>query len=363
MPLLVDAHEDLAWNMITFGRDYIRSVVATRRLESEQGSLALEKNGHTLLGWPEYQAGQVAVVFATLFACPARLRHGEWEILCYALPEEGWRVYHRQLEAYQTLIEEHPECFSLITTRSHLEAVLNAWYQEQYSMRPVGLVMLMEGGEGIRSLDDLDQWWQEGVRIIGPAWAGTRYCGGTHEPGPLTAEGRALLDAMAERGFTLDISHMDEEAVYQALDYYEGTIIASHANPAACVRGYEGNRLLSDAVLRRLIERGGIVGVVPYCRFLKADWKPSDGRAGITLETLAVHIDHICQLAGNARYVGLGSDFDGGFGVESAPADVDTIADLQKLAPVLEARGYTQSEVAAILGENWLRYLQENLPS
>lgn len=363
MNLLVDAHEDLAWNMLTFGRDYTRSAAETRRLEEENHSLAPMRNGHTLLGWPDYQAGRVAVVFASLFASPARYRHGDWEILCYATPDEAWQVYHRQIEAYQVLVENHPERFSLITTLSRLQTLLSDWYDRTRQEHPVGLVLLMEGGEGIRAPSDLERWWEDGVRIIGPAWAGTRYCGGTNEPGPLTKEGRELLEAMAALRFTLDVSHMDGAAARQAIDSYEGAIIASHANAVACVPGYEGNRLLPDDLIRQLINRDAIIGVVPYCRFLKANWKPSDGREGITLETLAVHIDHICQLAGDSLHVGLGSDFDGGFGVEAAPSDVDTIADLQKLSPVLAKRGYSDRDIAAILGGNWLRHLQENLPS
>jgi membrane dipeptidase len=80
------------------------------------------------------------------------------------------------------------------------------------------------------------------------------------------------------------------------------------------------------------------------------------------LQRLINHIDHVCQLAGNAHHVGLGSDFDGGFGVQSVPLDIDTIADLQKLAPLLEERGYTDEDVAAILGGNWLDLLRDTLP-
>jgi len=200
------------------------------------------------------------------------------------------------------------------------------------------------------------------VRLIGPAWAGTRFCGGTREPGPLTDDGRALLKGMAGIGFTLDLSHMDELAARQSLDFYPGPIIASHANAAAVIPEYDGNRLLSDGIIKGLIARDGVIGVIPYCRFLKPDWKMEAGRDGITLETLATHIDHICQMAGNARHVGLGTDFDGGFGVESVPSDVDTIADLQKLVPILAARGYTEADISAILGGNWLRHLRSWLP-
>ncbi|MDO9349540.1 MAG: membrane dipeptidase, partial [Anaerolineales bacterium] len=117
-----------------------------------------------------------------------------------------------------------------------------------------------------------------------------------------------------------------------------------------------------DAIIKGIVEREGVIGVVPYCKFLNYGWKKGDARDGLSLETLAAHIDHICQMAGDARHVGLGSDFDGGFGLEAAPADVDTIADLQKLDPILAARGYNKEEIAAILGGNWLRHLGENLP-
>jgi membrane dipeptidase len=222
--------------------------------------------------------------------------------------------------------------------------------------------MLMEGAEGIRKPAELEEWGLMGLRIIGLAWAGTRFCGGTREPGPLTRDGRLLLKGMAEIGFGLDLSHMDEEAALQALDSYPGPIIASHANPAAAFPGYEGNRLLSEAVLRRLIERDGIVGIVPYNRFLKAGWTESEGREGLTLADVATMIDHVCQRAGDARHVGLGSDFDGGFGLSCVPADLDSIADLQKLAPILHERGYSTEDVDAILGGNWCAYLRTHLP-
>jgi membrane dipeptidase len=105
-----------------------------------------------------------------------------------------------------------------------------------------------------------------------------------------------------------------------------------------------------------------VIGVIPFCRFLNYGWKPIDGRDGLTLATLSNHIDHICQIAGDASHAGIGSDFDGGFGKDSAPADVDSIADLQELVPILVARGYTEEDIIAILGGNWLRHLQENLP-
>ena len=360
--LIVDAHEDIAYNMLAFGRDYTRSAAETRQIEAASGSKALEHNDQTLLGWPDYQRGRVEIVFSTLFATPLRRKTGKWDTQVYANYDQAHYLYRTQLDTYHDLTDRVPDYFQFIATQTDLENILSHWRNPSHSTHPVGLVPLMEGAEGVRNPSELEEWREAGLRMIGPAWAGTRFCGGTRDPGPLTDDGHALLEAMAEMGFTLDISHMDELSARQSLDLYAGPIIASHANAAALLPGYEGNRLLPDDVIKGLIMRDAIIGVVPFCMFLKTGWKPGDGRADITLSTLAAHIDHICQMAGNARHVGLGSDFDGGFGLNAIPAGLDTIADLQLLGPILEAKGYQEEEVAAILGENWLRHLQTYLP-
>ena len=359
-PIIVDGHEDLAWNMLTFGRDYTLAAAETR--QREQGSLVPLHNGDTLLGWPDYQRGRVAVVFGTLFNAPARRKQGDWDSPCYATFDEAYTLYRRQLEAYHRLTDEHPDMFRLVQTRADLQAVLAHWRRSDTDEHPVGLVVLMENAEGVRQPAELEEWWAEGVRIIGPAWAGTRYCGGTREPGPLTAEGHALLKRMAELGFVLDLSHMDAQAALQALDSYPRTVIASHGNALALLPGSESNRHLPDNVLRGLIERDGVIGLVPMNAFLKTGWQKSAGRQDVSVERLVVQIDYICQLAGDARHAGLGSDFDGGFGLQSVPSELDTIADLQILAPRLAQKGYTGEDIAAILGGNWLRMLQDTLP-
>ena len=355
--LIVDSHQDLAWNMLTFGRDYTRPVEETRRQEA--GSQTPHRNGDTLLGWPEYQLGEVAVVFATLFAAPLRHKLGGWDTLTYADTAQAHRSYSAQLDAYHKLVDEHPDKFQLVHSLQDLEAILAGWDGDR---APVGLVILMEGAEGVREPAEIEEWWHRGVRLVGPAWAGTRYCGGTHEPGPLTAEGFALLESMAEFGMTLDLSHMDEQAVLQALDVYPASLVATHSNPQAMLKDSDTNRFLSDRVLEGLIERDGIIGIPPYNKFLRWGWDPRHGRGAVSLDLVIDHIDYICQLAGDAQHVGIGTDFDGGFGLQSVPGEIDTIADLQKLIPLLKKRGYTDSDAAAIMGENWLRKLKASLP-
>jgi membrane dipeptidase len=167
---------------------------------------------------------------------------------------------------------------------------------------------------------------------------------------------------MADIGFILDLSHMAEQAYLQALDTYPGQIIASHSNARALLKRSDSDRFLSDRQIQGIIERDGIIGIVPYNRFLNPQWTPQDGRQAIRLEQVIDQIDYICQMAGDARHVGIGTDFDGGFGVQYTPAEIDTISDLQKLIPLLEERGYVPEDVAAILGENWLSLLRHSLP-
>jgi membrane dipeptidase len=359
-PLIVDAHEDLAWNMLTFGRDYTLPVEETRRREKD--SYVVDNNGDTTLSWQEFQRGRIAVVLSTLFAAPARVKVGEWDTQVYATPEEAYQIYRGQAEAYDRLFDQHPGQFTPVRTTRQLEAVLAQWDQPE-SAAPTGLVMLMEGADGVRVVDELEEWWARGVRIIGPAWMSTRYCGGTREPGPLTKEGRALLEAMASLGFSLDLSHMAWESALEALDRYEGTILASHANALKRVQGGTSNRFLTDEIIEGLIERGGVIGIVPFNRFLVQGWKNSDPRSACSLEMVVAQIDYICQKAGNTRHVGFGTDFDGGFGLQHIPPEMDTVADLQKIVPLLAARGYSEADLTAIFGGNWIEILRRTLPA
>ena len=368
--LIVDAHQDLAWNMLSFGRDYTRSVAETRRIEA--GGLPPKVNGDALLGWPEYQKGCVALVFASLFATPARLCVGPWEhALCYADSIQARRLYRSQLDAYKRLVNDHPEMFELVTSRSDLERVIAGWQYcgedsgpedaAEHTTSPVGLVVSMEGADCIRDPGELEEWWHHGVRLIGPAWSGNQYCGGTREPGPLSAKGFALLEHMGNLGFGLDLTHMDEQATLQALDIYPGALLASHSNAQALLKDYSGNRHLSDRVIDGILERDGMIGIVPFNQFLKPGWLIGDRREEVHLDQVVAQIDYICQKAGDARHVGLGTDFDGGFGWQSAPMEIESIADLLKLAPLLMEKGYSTDEIVSVLGENWIRLLKRIL--
>ncbi|MGQ0604093.1 MAG: dipeptidase [Anaerolineales bacterium] len=381
MHFIVDAHQDLAYNALTFDRDYSRPALATR--ERESGTETIARNGNTLLGLADFLLGHVGVIFSTLFAAPQPRTLHEWDTQVYADAAQAHRVYARQLDYYRQLVDEH-EVFRLIGARSDLESVLATWQGDQLTeqreapmekrfrasptptllaQRRIGLVPLMEGADGIRDPKEAEWWMERGVRIIGLAWSGTRYAGGTGAPGPLTPNGRQLLNVMADLGLMLDLSHASDESYLEALDRFPGVALASHANPRARVKDpARPERFLSDEMIRRLAERGGVIGVVPYNRFLKADWKTGDPKDAVTLNDVASAIDHICQVTGSAAHVGLGSDFDGGFGVEATPAEIDTIADLQKLGPVLAEHGYGEKDISGIMGGNWIKLLRRGLP-
>jgi membrane dipeptidase len=364
MPLIIDAHQDLAYNMLTWGRDYTRSVQETRRLEVGTNIPAL--NGDCIVGWPEYQRGQVAAVFATLFAAPAK-RKEAYDTIWYPNGEMAHRLYREQITVYRKLVDSYPDKFRLVASVKELNDVIEPWSKPALDGEghPVGLIYLMEGADGIRSPGELAEWYDLGLRLIGLAWAGTRYCGGTGDPGPLTPEGRELIAAMADFNFVLDLSHMDEASALESLDRYEGPVMATHSNCAALMKGADTNRHVPDRVIEGLIEREGVIGVIPLNTFLKAGWLRKNGsrREEVPLDVLIAHMDHICQIAGDSLHTGIGSDFDGGFGLQSIPPELDSIADLQLVGSGLKARGYTDADVENVLGGNWLRFLRRNLPA
>jgi membrane dipeptidase len=365
MAYIIDAHQDLAYNALSFQRDYRKSAAEIRKLEIGTATPAL--TGDTLLGWPDFQCGQIALIFSTLFIAPRRYAGGAWENQVFDDAASARRLYQAQLDYYRRLAEDNPEKFRLVCTLKDLQSVLCSWQTQPAAYpeitHPVGLVLLMEGGEGLENPRDLEEWWQSGLRVFGPVWAGTRWCGGMHEKGGFTADGRELLEVMAGLGYVLDLAHMTEQSALEALDRYEGTIIASHANSRSLIHGAYGERHLTDETIRRLIERGGVMGVLPYNRFLVPEWKNDEPREWVTLEHLVAHIDHICQLAGDARHAAIGTDFDGGFGWPAVPNEIDTIADLQKLEKKLIEHGYRQDEVQSIFNGNWQHILERSLPA
>jgi membrane dipeptidase len=361
--IVFDAHEDIAWNAITFGRDYTQGAQAIRQHEQETGAVAPKVNGAATLGLPEWLRGRVGVIVATAFISPAHRQAGAWDTTVYHTPGEASSLAHQQIDYYERLADTC-ERVELVRTRAELDAVLATWdgYEEPENpdepqaedARRLGFILSIEGADPIIEPAQLEEWCARGVRAVGPAWVSTRYAGGTGEPGPLTDLGHELLEVMASFGVALDLSHIAEEAYFQALERYEGpAIVASHSNPR---RFCPSDRGLSDEMIAAMADRNGVIGVVLYNGFLKPGWHIRHNRKDeVCMADVTAAIDHICQVTGSARHVGIGSDFDGGFGYAHIPAELDTVADLLKIGAALGERGYSDEDIAAVLGGNFLR--------
>ena len=240
-----------------------------------------------------------------------------------------------------------------------LDAHVKAWKtDEESTTQPLGFILSMEGADPILSPGQLDEWWQAGLRIIGPAHYGVSpYAHGTGTEGGLFPQGPDLLKAMQRVGMILDVTHLSDQSFDEALDIFGGPVLASHHNCRALV---PGQRQLTDEQIKRLVDRGAVIGTALDNWMLHPGWVRGESSAElVSLERVVEHIDRVCQVAGNAKHAGIGSDLDGGFGKEQSPHDLDTIADLQKLPQMLQRRGYDDADVNGIMSGNWLRFFRQ----
>jgi len=346
--IIVDGHEDIAFNALQ-GRDFLKSALEKRVVE---GVNVQRARGTATVGLPELLRGGVRVVFATIWVAPAEHAEFAGGATCYRTPEEAHEQAKGQLEYYVKLTAN--PLVRLVRTRSDLEFILA-------SKEPrIGLVLLMEGADPLITPNEARSWFDAGVRIIAPAWHRTRYAGGTGDPGPLTPAGRELMVQMKRAGVALDVSHLAEESFFEALELFDGPLLASHSNCRAYV---PTDRQLSDEMIQALVKRNAVIGIVPYNKFLKPDWKRNESaKSEVTLSDVVRHMKHVWTIAGDTLHVAIGSDFDGGFGAESIPAELDTVADLQKIGSALRSEQLPEAEVRNILSENWLSTLRRILP-
>jgi membrane dipeptidase len=347
---IVDAHLDLAYNALNKNRDPQRKLAELRAAEAPD-----YRRGIPTVSFPAMRRGGVGLVFATLFSSPVDnpFPDGSEGDEAYSTPDEAHRLGMKQVDYYRRLIDED-ESLRLVTGTAGLDEVLAG---QEGETPLLGLVLLMEGADHIRAPEETELWVEQGVRLIGPAWDDTRYCCGAWRGSKegLTKAGYALLDVMADLGLILDLTHMNEVATLQALDHYQGPVVATHSNARVLV---PGERQLSDAQIRRIGEREGVIGVVLYNAFLLAGWRKGRAKELVTLDYIVAHIDHICQTIGDARHAGIGSDLDGGFGAADIPAELDSIADLPLIAGALREKGYGEDDIAGIMGLNWVNLLR-----
>jgi membrane dipeptidase len=350
--LIIDAHLDLAWNALQWNRDLQTSVHTIRARES---ALTGAGRGQGTVALPEMRTGRISLCFATLLA---RSTGRALQNLDYSSPLQAYAIAQGQLAYYRSL--EKAREVRLIKNSVELDGLMASWEGWETAPTPLqpvpGLVISMESADPIQSPGDLMAWRDAGVRIIGPAHYGPgRYAGGTSTELGLTLPGKDLLREMQQLDIILDLAHFSDQAFWEALNLFDGVVLASHNN---CRTLVPHQRQFDDRQIHAIIERNGVIGVALDNWMLRFGWvRGGKDNGPVRLMDVVNHIDHICQLAGNSQHAAIGSDLDGGFGREQSPADLDTIADLQKIPDLLSGRGYQDEDIAAIMHGNWLRLL------
>jgi membrane dipeptidase len=322
----------------------------------EQGMRDKPDRGNGTVSLPELRKGNVGLVVATQIA---RFVAPDNPLPGWHSPQQAWAHTQAQLAWYRAM-EKQGE-LKQIRDWQDLESHLTYWNAgEDKSQKAIGYILSLEGADSIVSLDYLETAYDYGLRALGPAHYGPgRYAYGTDSSAPLTQQGKDLLRKMDELGIILDATHLCDLAFWDALDHFQGPVWASHNNCRALV---DHNRQFSDEMIKALIARGAVIGGVFDAWMLSPGWirgESTPKERNVTLATLLDHLDHICQLAGNANHIGIGSDLDGAFGKEQCPADLESIADLQKIPDLLRARGYSDEDVQKVMHGNWLRFLKK----
>lgn len=353
--MIIDAHLDLAMNALEWNRDLRQPVQALREREKELTDKLDRAKG--MVSLPELRKGKIGLVVATQIA---RYVDRNSTLPGWHSPEQAWAQTQGQLAWYKAMEaeEEMLQIRDLASLEAHLEYWENGNIPDE--TKKIGYILSLEGADSLINLSYLEKAYAYGLRALGPAHYGPgRYAPGTGMEGPLTGMGKSLVREMDRLRMILDVTHLTDEGFFQAMDIFNGPVWASHHNTRKLV---PHQRQIADDQIKILIERDAVIGGVLDAWMLTSNWQRgiSDPvKENITLEKLADHYDHICQLAGNSLHIAIGSDLDGMFGKEQAPCDMDTIADLQSLAPVLRKRGYSREDIENIFYRNWLRFLRK----
>ena len=367
MTLIFDGDYPLAHGAFDLNRDVTLPLAELRAQDdSDEEAFAC---------FPEMRRGGIAV--ALMKIAVRQLRDGSvlpgtrGEPLTYATARGHLAYYHALEVAGEAVV---------ITTASQLDEHTKRWRSAAdaddvgaLATLPVGMIIGLESADPILSPEAVSEWWEGGVRVVSLTHYGpTRYAWGTGTKGGLTELGPPLLREMDKLGIILDLTHISDESFWDAVGVYQGVVIASHQN---CRELCPGQRQFSDDQLRLVIERNGVVGASMDTWMIRTvdgfDWGNTEAysrrkhfpRNAVTLEHLVDHIDHVCQLAGNAKHAAIGGDTDGQGGTDGAPIEIDSVVDYHKIEPILASRGYSTADVTDIMHGNWQRLYAANLPT
>jgi membrane dipeptidase len=351
--LTIDAHLDLSMNALEWNRDLRKPVSEIN--EREKSLTDKPDRGNGLVSLPELRRGNIGLVVGTQIG---RYVAPDNHLPGWHSPEQAWAQTQGQLAWYKAMEDdgEMVQINDLPSLEKHLELWNDGHANEN---KPVGYILSLEGADSIVTIKHLERAYAYGLRAIGPAHYGPgRYANGTDATGKMGEQGLALLKEIERLNMILDATHLCDDAFWQALDNFNGHIWASHNNCRALVNH---NRQYSDEMIKELVNRGAVIGAALDAWMMVPGWVRGESTPkgmNCNLEVMIDHIDHICQVAGNALHVGIGSDLDGAFGREQCPYDLETIADLQKIPALLTKRGYAGEDIKNMMSGNWLRFLR-----
>jgi membrane dipeptidase len=356
---IIDLHLDLAMNAMEWNRDLRLSVSDIRERERDAGLADKPDRGRGTVSLPALRQGGIGLVVATQIArviAPGRPFAG-WQS-----PQQAWAQTQAQLAWYRAM-EAEGEMVQ-VTNRGELEAHLALWSDGRENLaKPIGFILSLEGADSLVDLSFLGKAHAYGLRAVGPGHYGPgRYANGTDSTGRMGAEGIALLREMDRLGMVLDVTHLNDDAFWQALDLFQGPVWASHN---LCRSLVDHNRQFSDAMIRALVARSAIIGAAMDAWMIVPGWvRRSSTPEGMHCDLAAVarHVDHICQIAGNTDHVCIGSDLDGAYGKEQCPHDLETISDIPLLGERFMEMGYSDADRRALMMGNALRFLRAALP-
>ena len=365
--LIFDGDYPMAYGAVDLDRDLTRPLEEVRATAEEGQRIKGWPHADTMASLPEMRRGKVA---AALVKIAARKRRKNSPIWGYGSDDITYAAGQAYL-AYYRILEDRGEG-RILRTSSALREHIKAWEEaDSHADMPVGMVIGLEGADPILWPEQVHEWWANGIRVISLSHYGiSTYSHGTGRPGGLLPPAAGLLKEMDELGMILDLTHTSDEGFWQALDLFAGPVLASHQNCRALV---PGERQFDDEQLKAILQRGAVIGASMDTWMLYApgnlDWGGDIpkritvfARDAVTLENLADHVDHVCQLAGNSQQAAIGGDTDGQGGKAGAPYEIDTVADYQKLAAVLERRGYAAEDIVNVMYRNWQRFFEKWLP-
>lgn len=349
---IFDAHLDLAMNALEWNRDLTWTVDDIRN--SEKGMTDKPDREKNTVSLDSMRRGHIGLCVATQIA--RYVKKGS-NLPGWNSPHQAWAQTQGQLAWYRAM-EELGEMVQ-IKNLKELTSHLVLWNNSTEEKKPIGYILSLEGADSIVTIGHLERSYQQGLRAIGPAHYGPgTYAHGTDSVGGIGIKGKELLKKIEELNLILDATHLCDQSFWETMDVYNGSVWASHNN---CRTLVDHNRQFSDDQIKELINRNAVIGIALDAWMMVPNWirgSSTPESMGVTLEQMIDNIDHICQIAGSANHVGIGTDLDGAFGKEQCPNDLDTIADLQKVPEMLSIRGYSQEDIENIMNNNFINFLK-----